>query len=90
MPSSKVVKILNPSKTQTLQLTSISGDSADFHPSFFRSKASTFSSSPILTPSSPGSGYATISFLHLHLIYQLINFAAVDTYKVLCLSQFSG
>ena len=28
----------NPSKTQSLQLTSISGNASDFHPSFFKSK----------------------------------------------------
>ena len=38
MPELKVVKIANPSNTQPLQLTSISGDSPDFHPSFFKSK----------------------------------------------------
>ena len=38
MPRLQTVRITNPSKTQTLQLTSISGDSPDFHPSFFKSK----------------------------------------------------
>ena len=38
MPKLAVVKVVNPSQTQTLQLTAISGDSPDFHPSFFKSK----------------------------------------------------
>jgi len=38
MPRLQRVRITNPSQTQTLHLTSISGDSPDFHPSFFKSK----------------------------------------------------
>eukprot|EP00731_Ephydatia_muelleri_P015388 Em0008g1108a len=38
MPTMHTVKIGNPNRVQTLQLTSISSDSSDLHTSFFRSK----------------------------------------------------
>lgn len=40
MPQIKTITINNPSPSQTLQLTSVSGDTPDFHPSFFQSKVS--------------------------------------------------
>jgi len=43
MPQIKAITINNPSPSQTLQLTSVSGDTADFHPSFFQSKVSIYS-----------------------------------------------
>ena len=55
MPRLQTVRITNPSKTQTLQLTSISGDSPDFHPSFFKSKVRWFIVSALYVASFPGS-----------------------------------
>lgn len=50
----EVVRVSNPSKTQSLQLTSISGNASDFHPSFFKSKVGPQTASGVREAAWPG------------------------------------